>query len=171
MDETTVRILDAINSLEEEPRWGYKKLPDSTKLRWIGWVMEVFDSVDDFERAVDMSLYGDVHFPSVKSLREKIVGNKESEATVEWQKVLKLSNSTAHHLLPTVDLSSLSERAKAALNSIGGLAKVANTDMDKLTFLEKQFTQSHATLGQAQVKQLNTLNPPVVNKQIEGGQQ
>lgn len=167
MDEITKRILDAINSLEEEPRWGCKKLPDSTKLRWVGWVTEVFDSVDDFEKAVDMALYGDERFPSMRALREKIVGNKDSDAAVEWQKVLKLANSRAHQELPSIDISFLSERTRAALTAIGGLSKIAVTDDDKLNFLERQFSQSHSTFGQAQVKQMNVLNPQVT-KQLGG---
>ena len=168
MDETTTRILEAIELLEENPRWNNKKLGDKTKMLWVGWVHKMFDSVDDFEKAVEISVFGDNFFPSMKELREKIVGDKESEATLEWAKILKLSNSTAHHLLPFVDISFLSERTKAALASVGGLPKVASINSDKLDFLEKQFAQSHSAFGQAQVKQMNVISPQAVSKQIEG---
>lgn len=168
MDETTTRILAAIELLENEPRWNNKKLSDRTKMMWVGWAVELFDSVDDFEAAVDMAIYGDEFFPSMKSLRAKIASDTASDATVEWQKVLKLANSRAHQELPTLDISFLSERTQAALSSIGGLAKVAATDDDKLNFLEKQFTKSHSTFGASQVKQINAINPPAVVKQIKG---
>ena len=140
------------------------------KMIYVEGVIERFESVEEFAKAVKKSISEDIFMPIPETLKQKVQGNKESEATLEWAKILKLSNSTAHHLLPFVDISFLSERTKAALASIGGLSKVASTNSDKLTFLEKQFAQSHSAFGQAQVKQMNVISPQAVVKKLGGAE-
>lgn len=138
------------------------------KMIYVEGVIERFESIEDFARAVKKSINEDNFMPTTESLRSKIQGSKESDASVEWQKVLKLANSAAHQELPTLDISFLSERTRAALAAVGGLPKIAVTDMDRIPFLEKQFAHAHSTFGQAQVKQMNILNPQVVDKQLGG---
>lgn len=130
------------------------------KMIYVKGTIDRFDSIEQFAQAVEKSINEDIHMPIPETLKQKVQGNKGSDATVEWQKVLKLANSRAHQELPTLDISFLSERTRAALVSIGGLPKIAVTDTDKLNFLERQFTQSHSTFGAAQVKQINVINPP-----------
>ena len=89
------------------------------------------------------------HFPTVKALLDTVGGSKEIKALQEWQSVLSAARSNN-----TEVINSLSWRAKVALQALGGLSIVGQSDERRTDFLKKDFVNVYLQSGKRDRKSL-----------------
>ena len=145
------------------------KIDPGIKAIWAKFVLESFDSYEQFLGQLIYSINhdkaGSYDMPSPGMLLERAKGNIDADASLEWSKVLKKAEGSDDLL----DTSDLSERTRAAAESVGGIRKLAKGDPSKNSFEEKAFVKAYTSYTKKQVKAV--LAPSVSSKLLKRGEE
>lgn len=125
-----------------------RKLPDAIKAIWFEYLDKHLNNAE-FAAAVKHVILHSRFMPTASELVEHVHGTKQAQAVKEWQFVLKAASGRNEVL------TYLSNRARVALQAIGGIHAVAMADEYGRNRLEKSFSTVYCQCSDKDARMLS----------------
>lgn len=131
-----------------------RNLPDPILMIWREYLdRELSD--DEFLESVKHSILHSRFMPTAGELVDFIKSGKEARAIQEWQIILQACRRRDYSAL-----TSLSDRGRAALQSVGGVHQIELTEERQYPGIEKKFSISYCQLSERDTKAIASFPLP-----------
>ncbi len=147
-----------------------RELPEPIKNIWFQHLDQHLTD-EEFLSAVKHLILNNRFMPTANELVEQAHGTKEVRATEEWQMVIKAAqqwHSMGISERGSEALAYLSDRAKTALQAVGGIHAIAVADSYRLGHLERSFTRVYCQSRKTDARMLPQEQHKSTQKPQEG---